>query len=169
MAVSAELSVVRAMARSGSRSRWNLPTNSAARCCASAALPPLPKRRSFRPPASASATRSTARASASPFSSRNTSRARALASNTARTAVELVGIDTGVAVVLLDHLEARAGLPADEEGLRAGVEQHRDVGVAAVVEGTRSDAKRTLLQMARGVYLPFFGSHPPVNQIECAR
>jgi len=37
-----------------------------------AALPPLPKRSSFRPAPSASATRSTARSSASPFSSRKT-------------------------------------------------------------------------------------------------
>ena len=44
--------------------------------------------------------------------------------------------------VLLDHLEARSRLPADEERLRSGVEQHRNVRVAAVVEGTQSDAKR---------------------------
>ena len=37
--------------------------------------------------------------------------------------IELISIDAGVAVVLLDHLEARARLPADEEGLRAGRKQ----------------------------------------------
>src|SRR5207253_4377865 len=57
--------------------------------------------------------------------------------------VELLGVDTGVAVVLLDHLEARAGLAADEEGLRSGGEQRRDVGVATVVERARSDPERT--------------------------
>jgi len=44
--------------------------------------------------------------------------------------------------VLLGHLEARARLPADEEGLRAGSKQRRDLRVAAVVEGARSDAER---------------------------
>jgi hypothetical protein len=42
MAVSAEVSVVRAMAASGVRSSMKRPTNSAAMCWASAALPPLP-------------------------------------------------------------------------------------------------------------------------------
>ena len=37
------------------RSFWNRPTSSADRCCASAALPPLPNTSSFRPPFSASA------------------------------------------------------------------------------------------------------------------
>src|SRR6266536_693058 len=42
MAVRTEVSVVSAMAGRGSRSLLNLPTSSAAKCCASAALPPFP-------------------------------------------------------------------------------------------------------------------------------
>src|SRR5690625_3748089 len=42
MAVSAELSVLRAIAASGRRSRSKRPTSSAEKCCASAAEPPLP-------------------------------------------------------------------------------------------------------------------------------
>ena len=48
MAVSADVSVVSAIAGSARRSPMKRPTSSAAMCCASAALPPLPKSRSFR-------------------------------------------------------------------------------------------------------------------------
>jgi hypothetical protein len=55
MLVRTEVSVVRAIAGRGGRSMRNRFMNSAAMCCASAALPPLPKRRSFRPALNASA------------------------------------------------------------------------------------------------------------------
>ena len=42
------------------RSRWKRPTHSAARCCESAALPPLPKRRTLLPfPKASAMTRTT--------------------------------------------------------------------------------------------------------------
>src|SRR5262245_30657613 len=74
------------MAGSGRRSERNRPTNSAARCCASAALPPLPKRRTLWPAFSAPATVPIARSRAAPFSFRKTCLARMLASNSSRMA-----------------------------------------------------------------------------------
>src|SRR5262249_52338011 len=52
--------------------------------------------------------------------------------------VELHGGDACIAVALLDDLEARPRLAADEERLRPGRKQSRDGGVAAVVEGMGS-------------------------------
>src|SRR3954454_25340435 len=49
MAVRIEESVVKAMAGKPRRSLTNRPTNSAARCCASAALPPLPQKSNLPP------------------------------------------------------------------------------------------------------------------------
>ena len=43
------VSVVSAIAATGRRSRWNRPTSSAAMCCASAALPPLPNTSTLPP------------------------------------------------------------------------------------------------------------------------
>jgi hypothetical protein len=55
MLVRIEVSVVRARAASGGRSMRKRLTNSAARCWASAALPPLPKNRTLRPAVRAAA------------------------------------------------------------------------------------------------------------------
>src|SRR5215213_190605 len=52
MLVSTLVSVVSASAASAARSRWKRPTSSAATCCASAALPPLPNTISLPPPRS---------------------------------------------------------------------------------------------------------------------
>jgi len=67
MLVRMEVSVVRASAASAGRSTAKRLTNSAARCCASAALPPLPKNRrvppDLRAATNAAATASTVEAS----------------------------------------------------------------------------------------------------------
>jgi hypothetical protein len=54
-----EVSVVRASAAIGARAAPKRTVSSVARCCASAALPPLPKSRILPPPATASAAHST--------------------------------------------------------------------------------------------------------------
>src|SRR5262245_22529549 len=86
MAVSAEVSVVSAMAGSGRRCRVIRPTNSAATCWASAALPPLPKSSSLWPPPSDRATRSTARSRSPACSARKVRCACKLSSKSARIA-----------------------------------------------------------------------------------
>src|SRR5215469_13415648 len=53
MEVKIEVSVVRAIEGSPRRSCLNLPTNSAAKCCASAALPPFPHHKILFPPTTA--------------------------------------------------------------------------------------------------------------------
>src|ERR1035438_5953741 len=61
MAVRTEVSVVRAMEGKARRERWKRPTSSAARCCESAALPPLPHHRILFPASKQSVMRSAAR------------------------------------------------------------------------------------------------------------
>src|SRR6266487_580353 len=78
MAVTTLESVVSARAGHGCRSFSKRPTSSAARCCASAALPPLPKSRTLRPAARA---RPIARAAAATLGSR--SRAKRWCADTA--------------------------------------------------------------------------------------
>jgi hypothetical protein len=62
IAVRIELSVVSAIAARPGRSRSKRPTSSAAKCCASAAEPPLPQARILLPLVSAPTMRSTAAA-----------------------------------------------------------------------------------------------------------
>src|SRR5258706_14804126 len=57
--------------------------------------------------------------------------------------IELLGVHACVAIVLLDHLEARPRLAAYKERFRAGGEERRNVGMATVVEGAGADAERT--------------------------
>src|ERR1035441_123512 len=65
MAVRTEVSVVRAMEGKARRARWKRPTSSAARCCESAALPPLPHHRILFPASRQSVMRAAARSKAS--------------------------------------------------------------------------------------------------------
>src|SRR5438034_390809 len=63
MAVRIEVSVVSDRTAYGARSRLKRPTNSAAKCCASAALPPLPATSTLRPARSVSTSRAATSAS----------------------------------------------------------------------------------------------------------
>src|SRR5439155_6088776 len=135
IAVTTDESVVRGMAESAARSRRKRPTSSPARCCASAADPPLPKARTLPPPRRHSAMRRPAATSRPALASKKRCLRATLSAARSRTACSSIGGDyhtTGSGQRTLQRHEDPDEVAdfGGVEGAQLGVTEEEEPGAA---------------------------------------